>query len=244
MKTALNILFFVLCAHSIMAQTVLERQVLGTTGGYATTANFTYMFNVGEAIIGDNHNKTYWLSNGFEQQNYVEYKQLDINVSVQDPTCVGGFDGLIKVNSIEGCIPPYTIVWLDNNDTSTVKTNLPEGEHLLAVTGSTGCTDTFAITLQAVNQTSCELVFYSGFTPNSDGYNDSWQIDFIEYYQPNTVTIANRWQTVVFQTTNYDNASNNWSGNNNQGEQLPNGTYFYVVETQQNKFTGWVEITR
>lgn len=66
-------------------------------------------------------------------------------------------------------------------------------------------------------------------TPNSDGSNDLWLITNIEEYPDNVVTVVDRWGNEVFKSVGYDNDSNVWNGFNNDGNQLPNGTYYYHI---------------
>lgn len=92
--------------------------------------------------------------------------------------------------------------------------------------------------------TDCDVITYNGFTPNGDGMNDFWIIDNIEKYPNNKVYIYNRWGNKVFQTTHYNNISNNWDGKLN-GKAVTAGTYFYIIETDNEKLfkKGWIEIT-
>ena len=68
-------------------------------------------------------------------------------------------------------------------------------------------------------------------TPNNDGTNDEFIIQFIEDYEDlSQVTIFNRWGDRVWQSgTFYDN-SNPWKGTNQNGTLLADGVYFYLVE--------------
>ncbi len=80
-----------------------------------------------------------------------------------------------------------------------------------------------------------DLIFYRGLSPNGDGQNDVWEIDGIWKYPGNTVQIFNRWGNLVFKIQGYDNFNNVWRGQSNQGwtiggEELPDGTYFYLVD--------------
>ena len=69
----------------------------------------------------------------------------------------------------------------------------------------------------------------NAFSPNGDGNDDTWQIDFIEQYE-NTVTVFNRWGNQIFSTSNYSR-SNEWRGDIN-GQPAPIGTYYYVIVTK------------
>ncbi|WP_131801195.1 gliding motility-associated C-terminal domain-containing protein, partial [Flavobacterium johnsoniae] len=79
---------------------------------------------------------------------------------------------------------------------------------------------------------------HNAFSPNGDGKNDVFVIDGIDdltCYPENTVEIYNRWGILVFETNNYNNASNAFDGNSRgrttvkQSDGLPTGTYFYIV---------------
>lgn len=81
-----------------------------------------------------------------------------------------------------------------------------------------------------------DVVVYNGITPNGDGDNDFFFIDGIEKYPNNTVQIFNRWGVKVFTTSGYNETNNVFKGKSdgrttlNRNEQLPVGTYFYVLK--------------
>lgn len=99
---------------------------------------------------------------------------------------------------------------------------------------------------RATIEPSC-LTVYSEFTPNGDGLNDTFRIDCIEYYPNNKLEIFNRYGSLVYKTAGY---TNNWDGTANvdgvvrRNEQLPVGTYFYVLEVDGKTKSGWVYIMR
>ncbi|MFT5580832.1 MAG: putative repeat protein (TIGR01451 family)/gliding motility-associated-like protein [Psychromonas sp.] len=70
-------------------------------------------------------------------------------------------------------------------------------------------------------------------SPNGDGFNDKLVITGLEYIPDNTLRIFNRWGDLVYERSDYQN---DWEGtsessmNIGNGE-LPNGTYYYVLET-------------
>ena len=74
-----------------------------------------------------------------------------------------------------------------------------------------------------------------GFSPNGDAVNDAWIISGIRAYPSNQVTIFNRWGNIVYRAQGYDNLNVRWQGQTTQGttlggRQLPDGTYFYVID--------------
>lgn len=84
----------------------------------------------------------------------------------------------------------------------------------------------------------------NAFSPNGDGVNETWFIDNIWKYPDNQVSIFNRWGTPVWKTTNYDNNSNAWDGNWENGDPAIDATYFYIIKTGGTTIKGWIEITR
>lgn len=66
------------------------------------------------------------------------------------------------------------------------------------------------------------------FTPNSDGINDRLIVPCLETlrYPNNRIIVFNEWGNKVFEAAPY---LNNWEGTY-QGEDLPVGTYFYIMD--------------
>ncbi len=87
-----------------------------------------------------------------------------------------------------------------------------------------------------------ELVFYSAFTPNNDGNNDYFYIGNIFKYPDNVLKIYNRYGQVIYTSAGYQN---DWNGEY-QGNKLPTGTYFYILQTNTEKgnYKGSVTILR
>jgi gliding motility-associated-like protein len=102
-----------------------------------------------------------------------------------------------------------------------------------------------SITLEACNtngtcsqqQFSIEVVgditIYNAISANGDNKNPNFVLRYIEVLaetQSNKVSIFNRWGDVVWEGVNYNNTSVVFSGQNNNGGDLPSGTYFYKIE--------------
>lgn len=83
----------------------------------------------------------------------------------------------------------------------------------------------------------CDTWVPNIFTPNSDGDNDYFEIFGVEAFPNSTITVFNRWGNVVYENTNYKNT---W-----QGDDLPEGTYYWVFERSDKlKQAGYVQIVR
>lgn len=91
---------------------------------------------------------------------------------------------------------------------------------------------------------ACSLMIHNAFSPNNDGINDTFIIENIDQtfcFPTNTVEIFNRWGVLVYQTQQYDNNSRAFKGYStgratlHESEQLPAGTYFYVIKYTDDK---------
>lgn len=74
------------------------------------------------------------------------------------------------------------------------------------------------------------MVFSDFFSPNGDGYNDTFIILNIEDYPANDIKIVNRWGEVVYKASPYNNE---WDGKCNVsgplfGNECQDGVYFFV----------------
>jgi gliding motility-associated-like protein len=76
----------------------------------------------------------------------------------------------------------------------------------------------------------------TGITPNGDGNNDTWVVPYL-YLCPNArVTVYNRWGVKLYENeSNY--YQNPWDGTNKNGKILPMGTYYYIIEYNDNNNT-------
>ncbi|WCO00783.1 T9SS type B sorting domain-containing protein [Psychroserpens ponticola] len=93
------------------------------------------------------------------------------------------------------------------------------------------------------------LTIYNEFSPNGDGVNDTFMIDCIETFPNNTLEIYNRWGNIVYSKKGY---RNDWNGTSNgrivinESNQLPDGTYYYVIDLGDGSEprVGWLYINR
>jgi gliding motility-associated-like protein len=98
----------------------------------------------------------------------------------------------------------------------------------LFATGPLGCVDSTSQTFEIDNVTdSIAQLIPNAISPNGDGKNDVWKLEFIELTNPDAeIVIMNKWGQTVFQSTGY---SDPWDGRIG-GELVPEGNYYYVIK--------------
>jgi gliding motility-associated-like protein len=94
-----------------------------------------------------------------------------------------------------------------------------------------------------------EVTPYNGMSPNGDGLNDYFNIENIQFIEPNNrVSIFNRWGDMVFEMEGYnpDVAEKRFEGKQNNGTVLSSGVYFYKVEfpSGRKELTGYLTIKK
>ncbi len=72
-----------------------------------------------------------------------------------------------------------------------------------------------------------EIIVFTAVSPNGDGNNDTFFIGGLEFYPDNRLCIFNRWGNQVYTSQPY---RNDWGGTWDNTKDLPDGTYFYILE--------------
>ena len=105
------------------------------------------------------------------------------------------------------------------------------------VTDENGCVDSVTVIVQAG--------FPDGITPNGDGFNDEWELDFLRDYPDVSVQVYNRWGERVFNSRNGEKYANKFDGTF-EGKELPVGTYYYIIDFNDDSdpLTGPITIMR
>ncbi|MCE3225626.1 MAG: domain containing protein [Bacteroidetes bacterium] len=103
----------------------------------------------------------------------------------------------------------------------------------LTITDQFGCTDTYTSVVRISNIVSeITQLIPNMISPNNDGQNDFWRLDFIEvYYKDADIEIYNRWGDLLFKSKGYKNA---WDGSY-KGSPLPVGAYYYTINLNDPK---------
>lgn len=74
-------------------------------------------------------------------------------------------------------------------------------------------------------------------TPNNDGMNDLFQLNFPFL----KAEIYNRWGQRLFEAK--ENGTY-WDGRTTAGKQVPDGTYYYIITTKEKVYTGFLQLLK
>lgn len=165
----------------------------------------------------------------------------------EDVATCAGFGVLLQATSSD----PVNFVWSPSSLLNDAMVAAPLAtitqNTLFYVVGtdlSSGCSASDSVNVFIDSLSSCGLVVYTGFTPNGDGNNDYWYIDGIGNDASNIVSVYNRWGEKIWEVTGYDNINRRWEGKSGNNGYLPDGTYYYLINFNNELLKGWVELTR
>jgi gliding motility-associated-like protein len=177
---------------------------------------------------------------------------LEVVVNNDFITCPNELQVLTATTTEEG----VTYRWFLNGDIITGETNstleiileaglLGAQTYTVEITlGSCTTTDSVDVTLYPVGN----CIISEGITPNGDGFNDTLDLTFLnDRTGIRKLQIFNRLGAVVFEQNNY---TNQWRGQTKDGNDLPTGTYFYVIDLADNdavygsQATGWIYLNQ
>ncbi len=97
------------------------------------------------------------------------------------------------------------------------------------------CTETVPYTVDGI---TCQI--QRGISPDGTlGQNDYFDLSG---FGVRKLSIFNRYGLEVYSKTNY---VKEWNGQTSSGDELPTGTYFYMIDSQSTgQKTGWIYINR
>jgi len=118
--------------------------------------------------------------------------------------------------------------------------NAQAGIYTVVVTDQRGCETQLQIPVRCEHEQIMPSILV---TPNNDGLNDYLFIYEIDFFPTNTVTIINSYGAEIIRIQNFCNHDPNrrWGGKNRQGNFVPDGTYWYVIQAEGvPPMTGWI----
>ncbi len=169
----------------------------------------------------------------------IEPGAISVTLLPENVTFTGMDDGAIDLIASGGTMP-YSYLW-SNGMTSEDLAMIVEGVYTITLTDENSCVFIDSVTIIAAGK---YIEIMNVLTPNADGQNDTWMIKFIESYPDAIITVFNQWGQIVYNSTGYTDP---WNGKkDNTGKELPAGTYYYIIDLQDNdmKYSGSVTILR
>jgi gliding motility-associated-like protein len=166
-----------------------------------------------------------------------------------------GTNYIITASPISGSYDPNSVSyqWYNNNDLSTVigtqstfnvtqyvnANNISTASFPLHFTVKITTIPEGCIGDEIFDVISSACTIQKGISPNGDGANDFFDLRGLGVKQLN---IYNRYGTKVYSFANY---TDEWKGQSDKGQILPDGTYYFVIEqTSGETKSGWVYINR
>jgi gliding motility-associated-like protein len=219
---------------SINSATGLIAIPQSTPGTYTIT--YTVAANVATCTIGGSSSDSITIN-------------APISVAVEDD-CL---NQLLVLNALplNNSFNPNTVnyTWTDSNNSIVGNTDSLSIDDYLTLhpTATYPMTFTVTVTSNGCNGTAtftvidnpCKLI-PKGISPNGDGDNDTFDLTGLGV---NEIIIFNRYGTKVYAFNG--NYTNQWNGAADNGNELPDGTYFYSITKNNNTtVTGWVYINK
>jgi gliding motility-associated-like protein len=148
---------------------------------------------------------------------------------------------VLTVSPTTGTFDPSATYTWENGSSEVVGTNAPTltvttaGTYTVSV-NLNGCISTANI---AVTAEDIACTIQKGISADGDGLNDNFDLSG---FNVKKITIFNRYGMEVYSKTDY---TNQWKGESNDGDKLPDGTYFYVFSRDNGETrSGWIYINR
>lgn len=175
-----------------------------------------------------------------KEQVFPDFEFKIIPASCEDDN---GFASLVMASNV----PIESIQW-DAGGAIVAGPNLENigaGTYKVTVTSQLGCFTTKDVEI------GTEIRPFNGVSRNGDGRNEIFNISCIENFPGNNVKIFNRAGTLVYEGEGYNNIDIYFDGKSNRGVspmgvQLPDGTYYYVIDKRDGSkpLAGYIELVK
>jgi gliding motility-associated-like protein len=167
-------------------------------------------------------------------------------ITITPPVAIevtGGCEGVsyvLTATPVDGSFNPQTVTYSWQNDLgievgTTQSITVTELGSYFVTINDNGCSSESAPF--PVDAITC--VIQKGISVNNDGLNDTFDL---RGFNVRKLTIFNRNGMKVYSRANY---TNQWGGQSDDGDDLPDGTYYFVIDRDNAETkTGWIYINR
>jgi gliding motility-associated-like protein len=167
-------------------------------------------------------------------------------IVISEPIQINVEAGCQSINYVLTALPidnsfnPESVIYSWQNGNGVIVGNTQSitvtetGSYFVSVT-SEGClSNSLPVSVDAIN-----CVIQKGISVNGDGKNDTFDLTG---FNVKNLSIFNRYGEKVY---SYKNYTNQWGGQSDNGDELPDGTYYYVINRDNGETkTGWIYINR
>lgn len=214
---------------------------------YSDVGNYTLYVTNYEYILSDGTNTTTETSTTFTGVTAGTYtliahdltndcfsEPLNITINAAVPVtfaeiedlCSGSNDTTLPTSSLEGINGTWSPASINTSSIGTsTYTFTPDASECALSTD--------------IEVTIIACTIQKGISPNGDEFNQSFDLSGFNVKE---LQIFNRYGKKVYSKANY---TNEWEGQTENGDELPDGTYYYVIDfTDMESKTGWIYINR
>ncbi len=144
--------------------------------------------------------------------------------------------------------PPFIYAWSPLTDISatdslaivSLNNNASASYYYCTVTNAQGCKATDSV-LVLLFPCDTKSIIPSVFTPNGDNLNDTYYINYLCATRDFRFTVFNRWGEIVYES---NDPYFHWDGKNKRGNDVSEGTYYYIMHASRRDSNGFIEIIR
>jgi len=218
-----------------------------TSGSYFTGSNGSGTQYAPSDVVVINSTTTFYVyaesgtaPNTCSNETSFTVTAVDAPVVTLDGGCEGA-TYLIHATVVGGQAVSYQ--WYDSsntliaNQTDSTLAVSQDGIYYCVVTLSSGSSCSSDPVGFTANGTLCTI--QKGISPNGDGLNENFDLTGLNV---NKLEIFNRYGKKVYSFSNY---TDQWYGQSDNGNELPSGTYYYVIERDNAEAkSGWIYINR
>lgn len=179
------------------------------------THAITYTYTIGSCIATDTENIT------------ISSSPITIQSSIEQESCAEG-GVMIHAHPMFGA-GYYNFLWSDGSLENPL-TYAEAGDYSVLISDAKDCYSLLENIVVDSSKTCIEMT--NTFTPNNDGINDTWNLDFSNYNEVNLV-IFNKWGSEI---VSFNDLVFSWDGTF-EGNDLPAGTYYYIIQLTESTGT-------
>ncbi|MBC7937182.1 MAG: PKD domain-containing protein [Rhizobacter sp.] len=228
-----------------------------SNGGDGTITDWSWNFDDGSApsalqnpshlyTTANNYNVSHFITNSFGCNSDTTRKPFKVYAP---PTVNGGADVYVLEGGTGTLEPVYTgedniYLWSPSdylNSTTVprpVTKPLTDITYTITVSNPGGCTQSAQVIVKLLKGPNIP----NTFSPNGDGINDRWIIEYLDTYPNCKVLVFTRTGQKVYESRGYKVP---WNGTIN-GKTLPLDTYYYIIEPENGRkpVTGYITIIK